>query len=229
MRNVPAAVPHASREVYAMSRMWLRYEKGEDAKYISHLDFLRAMTRTLRRAEIPVSFSQGFNPHPRLSFALPLPLGTTSICELMELETDMEISPDELVARLNNFVPFGLKFTESGISPDKNKFKAICWSKYKITPETMPSEEDIAAFLSEKEIITLKKTKSGEKETDIKKEIASIKIAGNDLIMILAAGNDAYLKPEFALCAMEKYIKGFSAGDYDCVRTGILDKEFKYI
>ena len=87
----------------------------------------------------------------------------------------------------------------------------------------------MAPFSELKEIITLKKTKSGEKETDIKKEIASIKIAGNELIMILAAGNDAYLKPEFALCAMEKYIKGFSAGDYDCVRTGILDKEFKYI
>ena len=212
-----------------MSRMWLRYEKGEDAKYISHLDFLRAMTRTLRRAEIPVSFSQGFNPHPRLSFALPLPLGTTSITELMELETDMEIAPGELVERLNKFVPFGLKFTESGISPDKNKFKAICWSKYKITPDNMPSEKEIEDFLGLKEIITLKKTKSGEKETDIKAEIASVKIERDSLIMILAAGNDAYLKPEFALSALDKYIKDYSVGEYECVRTGILDKEFKYI
>ena len=212
-----------------MSRMWLRYEKGEDAKYISHLDFLRAMTRTLRRARIPVSFSQGFNPHPRLSFALPLPLGTTSITELMELETDMEIAPEELVERLNKFVPFGLKFIESGISPDKNKFKAISWSKYKITPENIPSDEELEKFSELKEIITLKKTKSGEKETDIKAEIASVKKEGNSLIMILAAGNDAYLKPEFALSAMEKYIEGFSAGNYDCVRTGILNKEFSYI
>ena len=212
-----------------MSRMWLRYEKGEDAKYISHLDFLRAMTRTLRRAEIPVSFSQGFNPHPRLSFALPLPLGTTSICELMELETDMEIAPDELVKRLNDFVPFGLKFIESGVSPDKNKFKAICWSKYKITPENMPSGKDIENFLGQKEIITLKKTKSGEKETDIKAEIASVKIEGNSLIMILAAGNDAYLKPEFALSALEKYTDGYKVGEYECVRTGILDRGFGYI
>ncbi len=212
-----------------MSRMWLRYEKGEDAKYISHLDFLRAMTRTLRRAEIPVSFSQGFNPHPRLSFALPLPLGTTSLTELMELETDMEIAPDELIERLNKFVPFGLKFIECGISPDKNKFKAICWSKYKITPENMPEDKELEAFSELKEIITLKKTKSGEKETDIRGEIASVKKEGNSLIMILAAGNDAYLKPEFALAAMEKYIKGYSAGEFECVRTGILDKGFGYM
>ena len=212
-----------------MSRMWLRYEKGEEAKYISHLDFLRAMTRTLKRAEIPVSYSQGFNPHQKLSFALPLPLGTTSICELMELETDMEIAPEELVERLNKNVPFGIKFLESGISPDKNKFKAIAYSKYVVKPYCDIKEDELLSFLAKDEIITLKKTKSGEKETDIKKDINSIKIEGDNLIMILAAGNDANLKPEVVIRAMNENIDGFECEMFDCKRTGIMDKNLNYV
>lgn len=212
-----------------MSRMWLRYEKGEEAKFISHLDFLRAITRTLRRAEIPVKFSEGFNPHPRLSFALPLPLGTTSITELMEMETEVEILPDELVKRLNAAVPFGIRFIECGISPDKNKFKEIKYSKYKIAVKNSLKDEDLERFLSLDEIITIKKTKSTEGEVDIKKDIKNIKKEGDDLVLTLSAGNDGYLKPEVALSAMEKYIDGFSAEDYECVRIGILDKKLRYI
>ncbi len=217
------------KAVYVVSRMWLRYEKGVEAKFISHLDFLRAITRTLRRAEIPVKFSEGFNPHPRLSFALPLPLGTTSITELMEMETDMEIAPEELIERLNLAVPFGIRFIEAGISPDKNKFKEIRYSRYKIVMENSLSDKDLEDFLVLPEIITIKKTKSTEGETDIKKDIKDIKKEGEDIVLTLSAGNDGYLKPEVALSAMAKYIDGFSPSDYECVRTGILDKDLRYI
>lgn len=212
-----------------MSRMWLRYEKGEEAKFISHLDFLRAITRTLRRAEIPVKFSEGFNPHPRLSFALPLPLGTTSITELMEMETDLEIDPKELIERLNCAVPYGIKFIECGISPDKNKFKEIYASKYKIIMKNSLADKDIVDFMKLEEIIAIKKTKSSEGEVNVKEDIKGIKKEGEDIILTLAAGNNGYLKPEVALSAMEKYIDGFSLGDYECVRIGILDKDLRYI
>ncbi len=212
-----------------MSRMWLRYEKGEEAKFISHLDFLRAITRTLRRAEIPVKFSEGFNPHPRLSFALPLPLGTTSITELMEMETDIDIAPDELIERLNGAVPYGIRSIECGISPDKNKFKEIYASKYKIVVENSLSDKDLEDFLSLDEIIVVKKTKSSEGEVNVREDIKEIKKEGSNIILTLAAGNNGYLKPEVALAAMEKYIDGFHAEDYECVRIGILDSNLRYI
>ncbi len=210
-------------------RMWLRYEKGEAAKYISHLDFLRAITRTIRRAHIPVKYSEGFNPHMKLSFALALPLGTTSVTELMEIELNEDLTPEEILEKLNKESLMGIRFIEAGISPDKNKFKAIGFAKYKVTPDKMITEDELSAFLAKDEIVTMKKTKSGTKPTDIRGDIASIKIEGGSLIMILSAGNDANLKPETVLSAMKENIEGFSFEDYDSVRTGILDKTMAYI
>lgn len=210
-------------------RMWLRYEKGEDAKYISHLDFLRAVNRTLRRAEIPVSFSQGFNPHPKLSFALALPLGTTSITELMELELDCDMAPHELLDRLNSASLMGIRFIEAGISPDKNKFKSIAYAKYNVKTDKIVSEKELDAFLNMDEIVVPKKTKSGTRDTDIKPEIESIKIIDGSFIMTLCAGNEKNLKPETVLDAMRRFIPGFEPEDYNSVRTGILDKNKAYI
>lgn len=210
-------------------RMWLRYEKGEDAKYISHLDFLRAVNRTLRRAEIPVSFSQGFNPHPKLSFALALPLGTTSITELMELELDCDMAPHELLDRLNSASLMGIRFIEAGISPDKNKFKSIAYAKYNVKTDKTVSEKELEAFLNMDEIVVPKKTKSGTRDTDIKPEIESIKIIDGSFIMTLSAGNEKNLKPETVLDAMRRFIPGFEPEDYNSVRTGILDKNKAYI
>lgn len=212
-----------------MSRMWIRYEKGEDAKYISHLDFLRAITRILKRAEIPVSYSQGFNPHQKLTFALALPLGTTGISELMEMETDREISPEELIEKLNANAPFGLKFIESGTSPDKSKFRHIRYAKYKVTPDVTLPDEDLADFLSKKEIMAEKKSKSGVKLTDIRKDIDSIKKEGESLIMVLSAGNDATLKVETVMTALKNSYPSFSFENYECVRTGILNENKNFI
>lgn len=211
-----------------MSRFWLRYEKSEDAKYISHLDFLRAMTRTLKRAHIPVSYSQGFNPHPKLSFALPLPLGTTSICELMELELDRDLPPEELCTTLNRFVPFGLHFIEAGVSPDKSKFRRIAFSKYRIKPDNLPDPDLLSAFFDRSEIVTEKRTKSGTRPTDIKKDIASLSVKDDALFMVLAAGNDANLKPETVMTALTD-LTGYAPGDWSCTRIGILDAEQNYI
>ncbi len=210
-------------------RMWLRYEKGEDAKYISHLDFLRAVNRTLRRAEIPVSFSQGFNPHPKLSFALALPLGTTSITELMELELDSPMEPSELLDRMNSSSLMGIRFIEAGISPDKNKFKSIAYAKYSVRTDKTVSEKELDDFLNMAEIVVPKKTKSGVKDTNIRPEIDSIKIKDGALLMVLSAGNEKNLKPETVIEAMKRFIPGFNPEDYDSVRTGILDKNKAYI
>ena len=64
---------------------FLRYEKTENVKYVSHLDFVRMFGRALRRAHLPIAYSEGFNPHPLLTFALPLSVGYTSECEIIEL------------------------------------------------------------------------------------------------------------------------------------------------
>ena len=165
----------------------------------------------------------------KLSFALAVPLGTTSVTELMEIELNDDLTPEEILEKLNKESLMGISFIEAGISPDKNKFKAIGFAKYKVTPDKMITEDELSAFLAKDEIVTMKKTKSGTKPTDIRGDIASIKIEGGSLIMILSAGNDANLKPETVLSAMKENIEGFSFEDYDSVRTGILDKTMAYI
>ena len=92
---------------------YLIYEKTDNAKYISHLDFVRTYNRTMRRAGLPVAFSEGFNPHPQLSFALPLSVGYTSECELLELKLTEELPEAEIRDRLNAVIPDGIKILEA--------------------------------------------------------------------------------------------------------------------
>ena len=79
-------------------RVWFR--KGESVRYISHLDVLRSWERSIRRAGLPLSYSQGFPPHPKIAFASPLPLGFVSEAEVMDVSLDERVGPDEFRARL---------------------------------------------------------------------------------------------------------------------------------
>ena len=77
-------------------RILLEYTRGERVKYISHLDLMRAMQRAVRRAELSIAFSQGFNPHPIMAFASALPVGTTSEREYMDILLTKPVSLSEL-------------------------------------------------------------------------------------------------------------------------------------
>ena len=82
-------------------RYRLRFSKRGNLRFIGHRDLLRAVERVLRRARLPVAMSQGFHPKPRVSYLSALPLGFSSDDEAMELILDEELSPDDLLARLN--------------------------------------------------------------------------------------------------------------------------------
>jgi radical SAM-linked protein len=92
------------------TRFRLRYTKGADLKYISHLELLRAWERTLRRSGLPMAKTQGFRPHLKLAFGPPLPVGTTSIAEYLDLEFAKPPAAD-LEGLLNELLPSGLKVT----------------------------------------------------------------------------------------------------------------------
>lgn len=79
-------------------RVWFR--KGERLRYISHLDVLRAWERAIRRTGLPLSYSQGFTPHPRIAFAAPLPLGFAGECEVMDITLDERVEVADFRARL---------------------------------------------------------------------------------------------------------------------------------
>jgi len=178
-------------------RRWLRFAKGGKMKYIGHLDLLKIFQSAIRRAKLPIAYSMGFNPHQRLSFALPLPVGMDSVCEYIELLLDepAENLKDDLDAQL----PDGLRLLELYKIPEKapRPAAAIMAVDYRlIFPGVTESKACLQAMVDASEIMMLKKTKSGEIEADIKQDILAIEYDPVGAVsMRLSSGSVRNLNP----------------------------------
>src|SRR5512136_1970848 len=95
-----------------MQRLRLTFSRGEEIKYISHLDLMRLWQRALRRADIPLVYSQGFSPHPRLSLAAPLAVGVTSVGELIDIFLERRVSPHFFIKVVKEQLPRGIDISE---------------------------------------------------------------------------------------------------------------------
>jgi radical SAM-linked protein len=95
-----------------MQRLRIRFRRGEPLKYISHLDLIRLWERALRRARIPLVYSEGFSPHPRISLAAPLSVGVTSDCELMDVVVANPVSPHWFTSAVSSELPPGIEVPE---------------------------------------------------------------------------------------------------------------------
>ncbi|MDR1664007.1 MAG: TIGR03936 family radical SAM-associated protein [Clostridiales bacterium] len=199
----------SEQTISAQRRIRLCFSKGGAMRYISHLDLLRAFQRVMRRAKLPVAYSQGFNPHILLSFALPLPLGMESARDYADLALTggEEISPEEIVSRLNENAPGGLRFLGARMlgSGEARAAAIVAAADYALRLP-VSSEEDsraistvLDALLAEPTLVTLKKTKSGEKETDIRRDILRLSYETGpepQIILRLSASSARFLNPE---------------------------------
>ena len=202
----------------------LRFTKINKSKYISHLDLMSTMQRALIRSGVNLKYSQGFNPHPHLSAALPLPIGSGSICELLDFKTSSDIKTDidpELISKL---LPDGITVTD--LYEPQSKFNEIAWVSlsavwYYDREISDDAPEMLENRFGETGIIISKKTKRGESNIDISLHLRDAKFmldperknelqvsitvsAQNPTInadnIIAAIGKDlSFLKPDFAL------------------------------
>jgi radical SAM-linked protein len=171
------------------NKIRLKFSKTGKARYISHLDLMATMRRALRRAGIGLEYSKGFNPHPDMSVALPLPVGCESVCELMDFRPKEPTLPDTAISALNASLPEGLEITEA-YAPQR-KFPDIAWVEVKGTlfygadsadgadtvQQAIPRiAERISMILAQKSIIITKKTKRGESEMDIAPHIRDAQV-----------------------------------------------------
>ena len=183
-----------------------KFEKFGTIKFIGHLDVVIVFQRALKRADIPIAYSNGFNPHQLISFALPLSLGYTSIGEYGDFQLQTKENPEELKEKINNALPEGLIITEliklkEGV---KNTMASVCAASYDIYFDETISPEDIknnlSSFINQNEILVMKKTKKNFKETDIKPDILGaedISADGKGVLKVLVnAGSVKNLKPE---------------------------------
>lgn len=190
---------------------------------------MKAFERALRRSRLPISFSQGFNPHPQMVFGLPLSVGVTSEAEYADFELEEKIDTKEFMERLNQQLPSGLKIIDAKEKKTKGKIMAEI-SRASYTLKVL-SEKDtnvaeinraIKEFLDKQEIIVKKETKSKVRDTDIRKMIFFMEaylqdstlanaFGGNnnadnifELRLTLSAGSKANLKPELLLEAFNR-------------------------
>lgn len=128
-----------------MQRLRLKFSRGEELKYISHLDLMRCWERILRRASIPIAYSEGFNPHPRLSLAAPLPIGVTSDGELMDVFLERWRSPEVFMRQVVPQLPPGLDLLEvEEVSlPLPSLQSQLRGIEYRVEVETTQGREEI--------------------------------------------------------------------------------------
>ena len=155
------------------------FEKTKELSYTSHLDVQRTLQRAFRRADLPLAFSKGFNPHPKLSFATALATGYTSAGEWIEVELDREITPEDFTERVNGALPKGMRFHSAFIADENfgTLSKMLIAARYIVTlyPDAAVTAEALRAaldgLLSSDEVIVEKKTKSGIRPANIRPEI----------------------------------------------------------
>jgi len=180
----------------------------------------------MRRAELPLKFSEGFNPHPCLSFAHPLGVGITGERELFEVE--LTAPCPALAAQLAPKMPRGIEIVEA-VPCEKNRFSAVSRAEYTVLPETLPTADQLDAFMKKTEILTEKKTKSGVKTADIRPDIFDARIEDGTLFLRLATGSQANLKPSTVMDAMGEHIPGYTPGFCRYTRLRLTDAENKEI
>lgn len=221
------------RVVYALSKIRLKFQKNYEVKYISHLDLLRTMNRLLRRSGLLIKYSMGFNPHPLISFALPISVGFTSECEYMDVEFEKEYDKNEIIEKLNVISPMGIKFILEGST--NISFNDINKSKYRLAIFSENNLDEliieIEGLLSKDEVLVDKKSKKGIKKVNIIPLIFSYDILKNEnkieLVLCLAAGGEINLNPELVLNAIKNYIENSKIENYEVHRISLLTKDEK--
>lgn len=188
------------------------YEKTGMAKYISHLDTVRCITRAMKRANVPVWFTEGFNPHAFLTFAMPLSLGVESYCETVDFRLLEDVDLTELTERLNNALPTDI--TVKRIAAPVFSAADIRYAEYEIIFNN-PDElllKNAHSMHSSDEIIVPKKVKQGrkkvEKEVNIKEHIRTYELVEKDgrliLKTVLSSGNTVNINPSLLIGALTK-------------------------
>ncbi|MDR0914536.1 MAG: TIGR03960 family B12-binding radical SAM protein [Oscillospiraceae bacterium] len=192
-------------------RVW--FKKTEGCKYISHLDLNRVMMRALHKSGIPVWHTEGFNPHPFCTFALPLSLGFAGENESMDIRlTDSTYSYKDTIKNLNVCLPSGLSVfavTAPVMKPGKIAFAEFLITLESSTISTQEITEQLQKFFAQKEVFAQKKTKSGKIETqELIAPIKQLEIGQEQFKIVLPAGSKLNINPNLYAAKIKEFLTG---------------------
>ena len=209
----------------------LCFEKTGNAVWISHLDLMRVFQRAFKRAGLPLTHTQGFNPRPSVSIALPLSVGIESVCELLDFDLDGdEIPNDEICRRLNGALIDGIRVRE--VYSDGRKIKHIAYLDCVLTLEYdagVPggAAEAIAALFARQELVVTKKSRNGNTEQNIIPMICSLQVQNPDAHTLKIAARiccqNPSLNPMQLSAAIETYLPDLTPNFVACRREAVYD------
>ncbi|WP_127554269.1 TIGR03936 family radical SAM-associated protein [Actinoplanes sp. OR16] len=159
-----------------MQRIRLRYAKRGPLRFTSHRDFARAFERALRRAAVPIAYSQGFTPHPKISYASAAPTGVGSEAEYLEIGLQAPVDPEQLRVALDAALSPGLDILEAVIASEGSLADRIDASRWRIELpqiEEKTAIDAVAAFLGAEEVLVERMTKQGRRSFDARAAVAS--------------------------------------------------------
>lgn len=210
------------------------FEKKGNAIYISHLDLMRVFQRAFKRAGLPLTHTQGYNPRPSVSIALPLSLGVESGCELLDFDLEGEKLPnEEICARLNDAMIEGVRVKEVYDQGSKIKYLALLDCVVTMEYDAGVHEgtkEVLEAFFAREEILMEKKSKTGKiTEQNI---VTMIKKLSVDFLNVNELALNARiccqnpsLNPMQLVSAIEKYLPELKPDFVRCRRVEVYDAD----
>jgi radical SAM family uncharacterized protein/radical SAM-linked protein len=165
------------------------YTRLEDSRFFSHLEILQLIFRALTRAGVPVLYSQGYNPSPRVSFSPALPVGMESEAEFFDMALPQPLSnPEEVLASLNREFPAGMRVTKIGVKPDKEPDALLVdYTVTLVNVLTDEQQENIARFLVRESYVIERVRKNKRRELDIRPLVASLETEGTTMNMSLVS------------------------------------------
>ena len=187
----------------------IKFAKTGKLRFISHLDLCRTLNSAFLRSGVPIWYSQGFNPRPKMVFALTVSVGAESVAEYLDIRITHEMSEGEIAKRLQGALTSDLQILE--VYRPTCKLQEVAFSEYEIFTER-PLDPDAVAKVLQQPMVVMVHGKKGDKEKDISDQIVSVEVEGDRVRALLSAGQGDFLNPE-------NLMKGLltSLGDPDCL------------
>ncbi len=187
-----------------------KFKKVGKLQYISHLDLVRTMNKILVRSKLPLWYTEGFNPKPKMVFAAPLSIGAESYCEFMDVRLTKRITPEEAMNALNLNMTDEMQVIEAYYP--ESKFTDMKWLSYSVMIKTNGANAELARrsaeYLTSEKVEILKHTKSGEALVDIRPLIKDVKsFYDNGIIKlsaVISADPSAFLNPEYLVKSLRE-------------------------
>jgi radical SAM-linked protein len=189
--------------VPSVVRLW--FARKGPAEYLAHLDMMRLFERSLRRAGIPLAYSQGYNPRPHLVFALPLGVGVQAEAEMVDIETAVPFCAEELAQRLASRLPEGVtvRGAKAVIPSGKSVMGRVVRAVYRLrAPGIVPAAMSLVAA---GELPVEKSGKGTVRTLDIRPLILSVQTGEDEAVFRVKAGSSENLRPDLILDAMVLY------------------------